>query len=632
MKTLYLAENEEQVNRLLNIPGMNDNPLWIALSPFAIHALSSRNIAYKIPEDFYTAEEIDGVAVELPGKIKSLCNRLDAFAISQIEGLKSRKIKLYSDYSYPLHVVFESVFNKTFQLLSIFRQVKPEKVVCCGPTERYPFFWRGIGFDKREFLYADILAVCNFGQNIEFIETMDSCRYHKKAVRSGGIFISSRLKDILKRKLPLLYMVRKYGLRHLANMAKDFSKRQSTISLLGAGYEWDECEAKFYDSGYKFSRVDIKYEESGERTEDEFIGDKILNEIKDFMVFRRNDLTDILLPRLIFIYKEGSRRCMKAYDEAARHILRMRPTGLLYSTLVAPELRSAAWAFIRNDIPTFCKSHGIVGTFDQMVTTDNELCYANYYLANGEIAAEFYRNLTDRYPENNLKVVVTGSPKLERIKHGNGAVKKSDFKHWLKTQKASGRKMFLYITDFYRQNHSYFIFKPPPSDNILFKTQEEIIGFFKNKAGVSLIWKLHPNRLHDRPPLIEKHSDNIFTIQDELAFTDLLDSIDAVIMDSPATAFLQAATRTMPIFVITKHIQYTQEAIGLMEKRAVCGREPQELLKEVERYISTGHFGADMNDESFLKAYGTGHDIRDAVSATVNFVADAISNCEYARR
>ncbi|GAG34370.1 unnamed protein product [marine sediment metagenome] len=43
----------------------------------------------------------------------------------------------------------------------------------------------------------------------------------------------------------------------------------------------------------------------------------------------------------------------------------------------------------------------------------------------------------------------------------------------------------------------------------------------------------------------------------------------------------------------------------MLERRAVCADEPGELVSSLGKYLDTGIYLADVNDNAFLRAYGT---------------------------
>lgn len=628
MNKVYLVENRAQVENLMTRFGEDHDAMWIALTPFAMAALDDRKIQYSIPEDFYTNEELWQVGLESFEIVNELCKRLDNFAFSKSPELKRRNLTLYRNYNYPLYLLFDAVLSRIFELRAISQKANPEEIICYK-TEKYPFFWRGIGFDKRESVYSRILEECNWQENIHFLSAVEPEK-NKNAERDyRGIFsrVINNFKTKVKKKIPVLWQIKRFGLSNFLKTAPILLRNNINLAIIGADYEWGECEFSFNLNGIRIKRFDINFDESGLPVEDDNLKQEILREVKNLLIFKGINFANLLISRLSFIYQIGQKRCIKAYDKAVRSINKVKPVALLFSTLCAPELRSAAIAFKQNRISSFCKSHGSVGAFETRKLLDNELLYADYYLTNGDIVTKLYKKFISEYYSNNLKTFSVVSPHLEGLKHHKGKIT-AQLRKWLKERKGHNNiknKIGLYVIATYLQNLSHIVSFPPLSDRLLFKTQKTIINFFKNKQDASLIWKLHPYRNCDRPPYLEKGSGNIFFVREEIPFTDLLAFADFVIIDFPATTCLQAMTTKLPLFIVTKHVSYFPEAEEMLERRAVCCQEPEDLIKKIENFLLFDKYEADTEDDTFIMAYGLGDGKFNAAERIVSSVINSLN-------
>ncbi|HPM42603.1 MAG TPA: hypothetical protein PLV52_02110 [Candidatus Omnitrophota bacterium] len=616
MRKVYLVETAEHARDLaVRERGLDD--IFIALSPFAMHELDVRGISYSIPEDFYPPAELWNLNSETDGLLSELCRRLDRFACARSDSLKKRGIDLYTNYGYPLNVIFSGIATRIFQLQAIFKAMSPCEAICFRSAV-YPFHWRGIGFDNRELLYSRILKSSGWKglvDSITFKETVVKGPSKNKAI----VFSVNSIKDLLKKRFPLLRDIKKSGaMTAFTNLV---FKDSMVFLTLGAEYEWSECESYFNQKGARMRSLGVRHYEEGSPVPSEDVEIEIKEELGKLMTFRGIDISAIVLPRLLFIHEVGSIRCIKAHDHAERSILRSHPSALLCSVLPMAEWRSAAAVFNREKIPVFFKSHGATGIFDIVKSVlDNELRYADYFLANGVGVEAFYKQVVNSYTRTDIRVISTGSPKLAKLMSEKRPVD-TRLAKWIADQKVLNRKIGIYVTGNYFRNLSHIIFDPPYSDILIFKTQTAVVDFFKARSDVSLIWKLHPAPANDRPPIIGKVAANIYKIHDEVQFADLLDLPDFIIIDVPGTACLQAMTRRLPIFGVTRHGKYLPNAGELLKRRVVCRDQPADLLKEVERFIEDGAYDADLDDKSFFEEFGTGSGI-DPVQATAEAVLE----------
>lgn len=172
-----------------------------------------------------------------------------------------------------------------------------------------------------------------------------------------------------------------------------------------------------------------------------------------------------------------------------------------------------------------------------------------------------------------------------------------------------GKKVCLYATTNYFQNNCYSSYEPPPSDIRLYETQLTLISELSSYSGVGLILKLSPNPTYRRPPWVDYFKDDSLVIIDnECKFSELLGYADLVVLDWPSTTLLQAIATDKPVFVVMKHLWLFPRARRMLERRVVCADEPGELLSSLKEYLGNGIYPADINDNAFLKAYGTYHD------------------------
>ncbi|MFH1593999.1 MAG: hypothetical protein ABID09_04825 [Candidatus Omnitrophota bacterium] len=623
MKDIYLVETEEHVEDVLD-KQKGEHGILIALTPHAMHALDKRDVKYHLPEEFYTEEELWQVGLRSFDIVKKICLRLDAFAFSRSEELKKRNIKLYTNFNVSLCVVLDSILGRVFQLKSIFRSHKPGRVFCYR-SGIFPFSWRGIGFDKREFIYSRILEDCNWQEEIHFLESFGYKAKDGPEPRPSVILsdASIRAKNYIKKHFSIIYEIKKNGISALLRRLSMVFKKKTTCVLLGGEYEWGECEDFFNASGINLKKLDIKYANDGIPVGDTEVEKEISRELSDILDLDGLNISDLILPRLLFIFKEGAKRCVEAFDTTKDYIARENPRALLFSSLGTPEWRSAGEAFAQQEIPAFCKSHGATGSFEMIKVLDNELLYADYYLANTDKAVKLYKGLGEA-GLSNMTVVSTGSPKLERLKTRRGKVP-ANLKKWLKEKNIDGKKkVCVYVTTLYLGRTLYYYFRPAWSDRIFFKTQSAIIDFFKKRDDTLLVWKLHPLREWGRPPLVETDSENIFVVQDEAQCIDLLDIADFIVIDAPSTTCLQAVAGKIPVFIVTKHVLYFDEAKEMLTKRTVCCQEPEALMGKVEDFIVRGRYDADINDDAFWKAYGIGYGDFDAAEKTVSTVVKAL--------
>ena len=87
-------------------------------------------------------------------------------------------------------------------------------------------------------------------------------------------------------------------------------------------------------------------------------------------------------------------------------------------------------------------------------------------------------------------------------------------------------------------------------------------------------------------------------------FSDLLQTDDAVLVDSPTTTMLESISTPLPVFVLLGVVDHAPAAVRDLKRRAVCFAEPNDLIDAVGDWLARGNFAADRRDDFFLRGYG----------------------------
>jgi len=220
----------------------------------------------------------------------------------------------------------------------------------------------------------------------------------------------------------------------------------------------------------------------------------------------------------------------------------------------------------------------------------------------GECVKKAFETYKHRFSANTFAI---GSSCLDRLKVLNGSPRK-------KQPKKIGRFInILYATTNYYQNLWYAGISPPFSDCYFFQDgffiMEALQRLLENNYNIKATVKLHPSRLLEDPPWLEKFSGvkNIKFIKDKPKFVKLLQLSDVILIDLPSTIVLQSVSTNLPVFVLMRHWNYTHYARTILEKRAVCADDVKTLIDNLCKYLDSGIYQADINDDSFIKGYGT---------------------------
>ena len=179
--------------------------------------------------------------------------------------------------------------------------------------------------------------------------------------------------------------------------------------------------------------------------------------------------------------------------------------------------------------------------------------------------------------------------------------------------KNQSKEYILYASGKYLLNAAPFI-HTIGLDARLYEAQLKITGFLETLVSHS-IWKLSNTPFFNSVPV---EVNRVQKISNEKSFMQLLAHSSIVILDSPATTCIETCATEKPLFVLLNRIKWFEEAEVLLQKRAIVAYSPEELIKEVDYYLKTGNYKADLKNREFVKAYGTFLDDQCSAERAVN--------------
>jgi len=383
------------------------------------------------------------------------------------------------------------------------------------------------------------------------------------------------------------------------------------VLLLGGGYNWDDCKEELRSAGVGpvFTILDNLEHWLREPSSDRMDCGNVLdtwNELQLDDEFHRLfalngiDFFSILEHRLRFLVERLPFACLQAYRETVELLKSRRIGALLARTLDTCTAHAAAQAAHNLGVPVVVWQHGSGGYTYQLFVNYNDLMSADVYFVFGEGVVEHYGGQAGR---SGTQLVPVGSASLDVLAQRLRLTNNNRF-----IRLEPGKKVVLYVVPSFAQNTPY-ISLPPFSDNHCWHTQQVILDVLARYKGYQIVVKLPSNPIGKSGLLSlyarEKLYENCQFITDECSFKDLLPLADVVVIDFPMTTLLESLTTNKPVFVVMKHLCLFPEACRMLSRRAVCADEPLELVESLKKYLTTGIYPADINDNTFLKSYGT---------------------------
>jgi len=600
---LILVEDEKEVKVFHKKFGKSEEFKWIALSPFAIPELEKLKINYDVINNYYGAEERWNGMKEISYKrVDELIEFVDNFIKDNIQEFKN--IDVLNCYKHQLIILFDGIIGCIFMLKSLCERLKPAQIYI-SKREPQPFSRYGYLFNQNDTLWANCLSLKSWLPEIDFT-------YLKEIQNKDILKEKISLKSFLKKNPVFSRLIKEYRTFQKCGI-KNYLKRfflKRRILLLLSGYEWEYTILLFLKNNLKVKTKCVddlrkaKPEDSFFSKDGTFLNKlRQRNEYKEKFVFESINFYPLLKSRMGKMICEGITKGISIYNEAEKYIQNFRPKAVLFAIAPYPEYWFFLQSFKKNEIPIICWQHGSEGFYNNRGTPETELLYTNYFFSYGKGVTESYLQFKKEY---NFQSVSIGSSTMDSIADVN-----------------KSKEYIAYVTTNYYQNNLYFSVFPDYLDIKIYHTQKGIVHYLETLQNEKIIFKVHPNLFYKIPPFKIKKQ-NVKMIRNEKSFTEILPDCKLIIIDFPSTVFLQSAVTDKPIFVLTNLIKLKQEALILMEKRAVCAETPEELINELDDYLKTGNYPADVNNREFIKKYGTYLDDGKSAERAVNKVLEII--------
>lgn len=592
MKAVVLIENRQQLDiflkQKLNYNAYNEI-IICAFTPVAIAACERTGQKFVVPEDYYNSDEYLRVGKDSFLRTAELISFLDGYYQIKSEEKIGFGLAIGSYYAPLLYIILGTIHSKIFQLQKIIDAERPDLILSFRLDDNNLFLSKSFFFHPLETIYADLLVSSPFKGRCKFI----------KCNLVGNFSLGRHLLGRWRKILTCFYRNIKTSYFCVNELRKRNNLRKAVF--LSGGYDW-----KFVTEYPKFKK--------------NFLSFYFFTEDMPFTGVCRNNHADIgwlkwddsfygfkTLPLLF--------RRIKTIDSTFLEYLNAYPLVkaflkdkdvVLSPFLLYPKQHLVAHLANEMNIPVVVWCHGEKGCSGNIGPIDEmeDVLHATYFFAFGSNATRIYNDkFLNKYPYFKGAVSV-GSVEMDNVSKLSRLNPDKDY--------------ILYATGKYFLNAPVFGADPPVSDNRLYYFQKEIVSYLE-KLKNRVIWKLHP-----LPFCGDKHVETrrVEKIYNKKTFTSLLKAASLVILDAPSTTCLQAASSNKPLFILQGYIVFSQEALGLLSKRAIIANSPQDLIKEVQFYLETGEYKADVNNREFVKAFATHFDDGRSLERAVDFIFD----------
>lgn len=566
---------------------------WVAVGPSAIWQLDKTGIKYQISENFYDVNELKDTCEHYQNKLIKFCKVMDRQLAQTHPNLQAYNITPFLFSINSLSEIIIGSVKKIFEIDSILKKIPCKEIYAhaAGPQSWGEYI---IGFSNQETLFGHLLSLN--GWNVFF---------HPCPVKLNSTECPFRnsyfLKTLIKMNPRVLAAISLFRKGLTSPMLRTLLGKGRTILALNyGGYDWSPCLSALHKVGWRILALssDQFFSYKAKKEEHDLLQfEEIDDDIKDLFQFKDISFWPLVADRITWLLRESSNFSKNIFERMNLLVKKEKIQILL--TISAPDVISHTInqaAHVQN-IPVVIWQHGMVMfnedinelyQYSDMMTADTTLAY-------GPSSAEAYSTYAEDF---NTDVLPVGSLLLAEYKQNISR---------LNTQ-ARTRQRIVYITSTYHQNSWFYSPDTMISDNLFYRDQVTIITFLQRLAknkNFEIIVKTRPSTHFMAPPWLKQLKNTTIQIVDESpTVKQLLEDGCAVVIDHPSTTVLEACCTKLPIFVLLNHFRHSPEAVGWLKKRAVCTHQAQELVSRLDDYLKNGEYPANLEDETFLNAYG----------------------------
>jgi hypothetical protein len=578
-----MVEDLRSVSRLVVLQSLNqaihydknkreESDLVLAIGPEALYYVDLRRWATCDLNELLKRSKYREAAEVSQLRIERLISDLNKYSLKSIPQLE---LHLGSYFSFQLWVIIAQIHYNFFAIKVLAIAFPHVNLLVYTQKFSKPFM------DFRpdpDSIFADVLLrsgiFCDEGIEVQRVDG------EKKSVGFKQTFISLLPRFFQKtlRDLRLKWQTRNFGCPSIR------------LLLIGGGYDWLKIvRNKCFSEKFEIDTLSLKKISYSRRVPSDLI--VILNESiseEGRVVYELDDLARSIYSHMI---------TFAAIDDKVRKKL-SRFHAVVTSVLSQPLDLYLGHVAAKLNMPLIVWQHGEKGQNSDPTAVYTELCYATSYWAYGCKVADQYRQSIGQNRLLNVEVI--------------GSLGKAV--SWY------GGKTIVYATGKWFKTSSSLMLPPNP-DQRLFVAHKTILSYLNSEAlDSTVIFKANNTRgLNSVPYKYE----NIL-IDHDTSFSVLLENSKLVILDTPATTLVEACSTKVPIFVLGGRMDYCADFLELVKRRVVWCETSSGLVDKVRKFLDTGVYDADVNDDSYLRAYGASMSASEVIANVTQNLIGAI--------
>ena len=552
---LVIVQNKNQFKEYIKNK-RNSKDIILPIGPVSIYLTKLNKIPFLLLKNLIDHKEYIQAKRDSYRKVNRLIYELNVHS-KTLDKLNFIEIGNY--YAFQLQLIIGQIHYNYFLLNQISKKFKTQKILLFTiNNNNKPFLTYRPNFKT---LLANVLTRSNLftSERIQIVKTSDK--------PDGG------LKVLILNKIRNSNLYSYLSFFKIKSKLKNNSKVKSKLLLVTSGYEWLKIQQHIlFNKQHQIRLFKPLLKINYKKTNDQILNKIIDRSIKfnKKVIYNLDYLANSMSSDLFYFIRNK--------DKFSKKIARYN--GLIGSVLSLPIENYLAHIGSQKKLSFYLWQHGEKGQSIDPFIYSTELQYTTHYLAYGEGVKQYYEKYIN---ENRLEQVFSVGSLGKKIKHEGGST-------------------ILYATGKWFYTGLSFNEGIDP-DSRLFECQQIILDFLKALPNANeVVFKANnTNGLNSIP-----YSMGEVKLEYKTHFTELLKKSKVLILDTPATTFVEASSTTIPIFILGGRVNYIDKVKKLMSKRAVFCETTSELIIKLEAFFKTGLYEADVNDSSYNELYGSG--------------------------
>ncbi len=611
----------------------------IALTPEAVCQCHLMGISYYKIEDFYDVTVLCDADEPMIETQKQWSDLVDQFICNAIPEFKEYGFRPAGHYFFLLKLLIDMLYQAVMGLSHLLLIAGKRKIICFA-SDTEDDVQDNLFFNDSVFRLALPLCAAKYNTEVVLLRSQDKSSLNTQT-NSISITRYSNARNYAKMILPGSAIRFLRNIRHgdFNDLRRFLGSQEAVPAIVYDGYyDIDPVIALARKDGLTvatvkefFACLDSKPESCVKMIDGLMdVWQQLKSQIFFLEIFQwlGVDLSSVAESRLRHWWFKIVPKMWQSLLQARLQLQRKRAGVIAMAVPWEPEDYGILQAARSLGIPTVTFQHGgFIGYCEDTMLDMTDLRNADFRIVYGEGTRDYHQQRARSRLAPDAEVIAVGSSRLDSLREASPRAKKIRNKMRFRPSE----QLVVYVPqvlpfNWYMCRENYLA---APYAELLLKVADIISQNKRHK----FLYKPFPGSPDPVAAIIEKNCPRC-TVVTDIPVTDLLQAGDAIIIDLPSTALLEALLSKKPILVFSdrRFLAFDPLARQMLEKRCIVTETADDFLNQLEALVNQQEFRDLENpDRDFLKAFGTHLDDGFSARRSLDFLKNLINSGSVAR-